>query len=176
MNFAKAHEHMLGKLGLGLLPRDGRSAVAATAWTVLGVTAFIAMLDLWLFRGRLAPGYVAFFTSPLGGRTPVLCVWSLGEEVIYRLGCMTALVAAIRLLRGPTGPAAYGLAAVAAQMIGVWPQLVQDPLYGSLRYLAVGVVWGLLYWRQGWFAAAAGHGLSHLLIDPVLLIGLSHTG
>lgn len=175
MDLAKANDLMLGKLGLGLLPRDIRSGAVAVVSAVLGVTGFIAMLDLWIFRDRLPADYVAFFTSPLGDRMLAMCIRALGEEVIYRLLYMTAIVAAIKLVRGRVGPVGYGLAAVAAQVIGIWPSLVQEPFHASLRYLAVGAVWGWLYWRQGWFAAAAGHGLSHLLIDPMLLIGLTHT-
>lgn len=47
-----------------------------------------------------------------------------------------------------------------------------DPLYATLRYWLVGAVWGWLYWRHGFLAALAGHGLSHLLLDPLLLRAL----
>jgi len=88
----------------------------------------------------------------------------------------TAIVATIKLVRGKVSPGGFVVAAIAAQICGVWPYVAHDPLYASLRYLAVGTVWGLLYWKQGWLAAAAGHGLAHLILDPLLLVVLTHTG
>jgi hypothetical protein len=50
--------------------------------------------------------------------------------------------------------------------------VLHDPVYASLRYLAVGSVWGWLYWRHGWVSALIGHGAAHLVLDPLLLVGL----
>ena len=142
---------------------------------MIGVTVFIVLLDAVLFHGRLDRGYVAFYTSPLAGRTIPMCLKALTEEVTYRLLMMTSIVVLIKAVRGAVSPMAFILAAIAAQLCGVWPFLLHDPLYASLRYLAVGTVWGLLYWKHGWITAASGHALTHLLLDPILAMALTHT-
>jgi len=163
---------MAARLGLGILPIKGKAALTAAACAILGVTVFVAVLDGVVFRSHLDAGYVAFYTSPLAGRTIPMCFKALSEEVTYRLVMMTAIVAIIRAVRGAVSPPAFVVAAVLAQFFGVWSYVLHDPLYASLRYLLVGTVWGLLYWKHGWIAAACGHTLTHLILDPLLLLVL----
>jgi hypothetical protein len=117
---------------------------------------------------RPSPGYVAFFTSPLWPRTALMSAKAAIEEVEYRLLLMTVLVFLFSRRR-------YGIVAaiVLAQLVNVWPTLLVDPLYGSLRYWLVGCVRGWLYWKHGWLTALAGHSLCHLVLDPLLLATLA---
>ncbi len=86
---------------------------------------------------------------------------------------MTTLVALISALRRRKSPALLILAiAVAVQFVNVAPLVVAYPAYGPLRYWAVGTTWGWLYWRHGLLVAMAAHAGTHLLLDPILLIGL----
>ena len=175
MNVVAANDRMIAHLGLGILPTDRQAALDTTVRAILGVTIFIVLLDTVIFRRHLDVGYIAFYTSPLAGRTIPMCLKSLTEEFSYRLLIMTAIVAIIRIVRGKVSPQSFIVSAIIAQFYGVWPYVVHDPLYASLRYLAVGTAWGLLYWKRGWLAAASGHGLTHLVLDPLLLLGLIHT-
>lgn len=158
--------------GLRLTPRNRRKAAIATVLAVLGVTMFIVSIDGWLFRAHLPGSYVDLYTSPLVPRMFIICGMALVEEVKFRLLLMTGLVALASVLRiRPTAPLFWAVIVI-AQFANVWPWVLNDPLYASLRFWAVGCVWGWLYWKHGWLSAAAGHGVNHLLIDPLLLLAL----
>lgn len=157
---------------LTLVPRDGRRAVGATIVAVLGVTAFILVLDGWLFRAQLSGEYVDFYTRPLLPRAVVVSVFAMVEELRYRLLVMTGLVALALMVRIKPTTALFWAVIILAQFINVRALLIADPLYASLRFWAVGCVWGWLYWRHGFMSALLGHGSSHLLIDPLLLLAL----
>lgn len=175
VNANAASDRMFHFLGLGLLPNDPKAAGIAAVRCILGITLLILVLDALLFRRHLDASYVSYYTSAPRARTLPMCFKALWEEIQYRLVFMTGIVAIIRIVLGRVSPTAYVIAAILAQFYGVWPFVVQDPLYASLRYLAVGSVWGLLYWRHGWLAAASGHGATHLILDPLLLVALTST-
>lgn len=157
---------------LQLRPESRRAAAGAILLAVLGVAAAIVGLDGWLFRGHLPQDYVEFYTGPLSPRTFVVCAFAMMEEVKYRLLLMTALVVLARLMRVPLTPAVLWGIIVIAQFANVHALVLDDPLYATLRYWAVGCVWGWLYWRHGWLSALLGHGVSHLALDPLLLVAL----
>jgi hypothetical protein len=150
--------------GLRLLPTDWRDAVAAVLFSIVGVTVFILALDMVVHP---SPDYLASFTSPLWPRTALLSAKAAIEEVEYRLLLMTALVWLFSRWR-------WGVfaAIVLAQLVNVWPWVLTDPFYGSLRYWLVGCVWGWLYWKHGFVAALFGHSACHLLLDPLLFLSL----
>ncbi len=156
--------------GLRLLPTSWGAAAIAVIASIVGVSAFIALLDAVLFRAILPPDYIAHYTSSLAGRTLAACLSSLRDELIYRLGLMTALVMLLALWRGRLSPAWMIFAILAVQFVNVGAIVLAEPLYGTLRFWLVGSVWGWLYWRHGALAALAGHGACHLLLDPVLLV------
>lgn len=156
--------------GLHFLPRDSRRAAIATAAVVLALVAFIVALDL---IAKPPADYVAFFTSPLWPRTPLMCADALLDEVKWRGLLMTALIGGYALLKKPVPAWFIVFAIVISQLANVWPWILADPLYGSLRYWLVGSAWGWLYWRHGWASAAIGHSASHLLLDPLLFVALS---
>lgn len=155
-----------------MLPLNRAAAARAVVLAVVGVTVFILLLDGWLFRAHLPQRYVDFYTSPLSPRTFVVCAMAMIEEVKYRLLLMTALVVLARLARVPMMPALLWGIVIVAQFANVHPWVLDDPLYATLRYWVVGCTWGWLYWRHGWVAALLGHGVNHLLLDPLLLVAL----
>lgn len=155
--------------GLRITAPDPGAAARAVALCVVGVTAFVVLLDGFLFRAHLSRDYVAFYTGPLFPRIFAMCLLACIEELKFRLLLMTALVALAALFRRKP-PALWFVAAIlAAQFANVGALVLADPLYASLRFWAVGSVWGWLYWRHGWLAALVGHGTVHLLLDPALL-------
>ena len=159
---------------LRLLPSDWKKASMAVALSVAGTTVFILILDCLFFRGHLSSSYVAFFTSPLVPRTLAMCLLAVFEELKFRLLLMSVLALAVAALWKRTPPAfCFPLIIVAAQLANVGMFVLLDPVYASLRYLAVGCVWGWLYWKYGWVSALVGHGTAHLILDPLLLVGLS---
>ena len=154
------------------MPTNARTAAAAALACVVGVTFFILILDI-TFRQSLPQSYVARFTSPLLPRMLLACVGSALEEVKFRLLVMTLIVAAIQWWRGRVSAPAMVIAILLAQLANVGSLVITDPLYATMRYWAVGSVWGWLYWRHGWLAALAGHASAHLLLDPLLYMVLS---
>ena len=165
-------EVRLPRSGLRLRPNSWGEAAKAIAASIIGVTLFIVALDL-LFRGSLKPSYVAHFTSPLMPRMVVMCILAALEELKYRLVLMTVLAALLSRGTGRLSPALWVAIIALAQLANVGPLVFSDPAYASLRYLAVGSVWGWLYWRHGWISALIGHTACHLILDPILLKALS---
>lgn len=159
-------------VGLRLVPQDKQASLRDGAIAVLAVTAFIVALDVWLFRSHLPQKYVDFYTSPLVPRMFVVCAFALGEELKYRLVLMTALVVLASAARIRLTASWFWAIIALSQLANVYALVLDDPLYATLRYWAVGSVWGWLYWKRGWITAAAGHGVSHLLLDPLLLVAL----
>jgi hypothetical protein len=164
-------EIRLPESGLHLLPRDWRKAFKAIAASIVGVTLFIVALDL-LFWRTLQPSYVALFTSPLMPRMIVMCVLAALEELKYRLFLMTLLAVLLSRGTGRLSPVMWASIIILAQLANVGAAVFATPLYASLRYLAVGSVWGWLYWRHGWVSGLIGHAACHLLLDPLLLLAL----
>ncbi len=162
--------------GLHLLPVNCANAARAVVACILAKALFVVVLDTVIFRNNLSPNYVTLYTSPLIPRTPVLCLLAAVEEVKYRLLVMTGLTMVAALWRGKVSGAMFEAIILASQFYGVWPQVLNDPIYGSLRYWAVGCLWGYLYWRHGWLAALIGHAMSHLVLDPLLLVAIGSTG
>lgn len=162
--------------GLRLLPKDWNAAAKTIFASIAGVTLFILILDGILFRRSLPADYVAFYTSALIPRVIVVAILASLEEVKFRLLLMTAAVMiASSLWRRPLPPLAFIAIILACQFANVGGLVVADPLYSSLRYWAVGSVWGLLYWRHGWAAALIGHAATHFILDPLLMVVLLHS-
>lgn len=159
--------------GLGILPANPRRAALAVLAGMSGTAAFIALLDLGLFRGHLPEGYVAFYSSPLWPRLATIAAQAALEDLKYRFVLMTALVAAaVLLIKRPPSAALVLTIAIFVQFANVGAWVLADPLYASLRYWLVGTTWGWLYWRHGLIAAITAHAGTHLILDPVLLLGL----
>lgn len=158
--------------GLLILPRDWRAAILTGTAVISLVCIFILLLDAVFFRRLLTSRYVDFFTSPMWPRTAWTCLEALGDEVKFRLMVMTALVALPALIHRKSSPQWIGASIVISQFLNVWPFVLADPIYATLRYWLVGCVWGWLYWKRGWVTAASSHAVSHILLDPILLLAL----
>lgn len=161
--------------GLRIVPIDLPRAFREGTIAVVVVTLAVLIIDGIGFRQSLPGEYLDYYTAPLWPRTAAMCLRSAGEEVVIRLGLLTLLVwLAARDVRQPgwrTAAAAIGL----SQLVLTWALVVQYPVWGLLRFWAVGCVWGWLYWRNGWLTALAGHGSVHLLLDPLLRKALMAT-
>lgn len=158
--------------GLRITAPHPGAAARGVVLAVLGVTLFVVVLDGWLLRRHLSADYLAFYTGPLVPRMLAMSLLACIEELKFRLLLMTALVALASLVRRKPPACWFVAIIVAAQFANVWALVLADPLYASLRYWAVGCVWGWLYWRHGWLAALVGHGAVHLMLDPALLLAL----
>jgi hypothetical protein len=160
---------------LTFLPRDWSRAVRAAIISIVATSLFIATLDGFLFRSRLDPGYVAFYTSPLLPRTAYALLGSLIEEVKFRLILMTCLMLVLTRATGLKSLHAAGIAIILSQLANVFPLLLETPLYSLLRFWLVGSTWGWLYFRHGWLTAAIAHPLTHVVMDPLLQLTLRLT-
>lgn len=155
------------------LPGDLRvrphgKALAATPAAIAVAIAIAIMADL-AFRSALLPDYLAFNRQPLWPRILLSIWWAIEAELIYRLALMTAIVALPGVFGRKAGAAWMVFAIVASQLANVGSLALLEPPYGAIRFWLVGCIWGWLYWRHGFLSALAGHGLSHLLLDPLLL-------
>lgn len=157
---------------LRLWPSDRAAAARAVMLAVLAVCAWIALLDFG-FRHILPREYLDHYTAPLWPRMALACLGSMGEELVFRLGVMTLLAALPTLVGRKAGDGWMVAAVVLTQLANVGLLVLAYPVYGALRFWLVGCVWGWLYWRHGFASALAGHGLSHLLLDPLLLLVLA---
>lgn len=158
--------------------RHGRRSLAlGLAWGA-GFGLLMALADAGPFRAVVpAVQHVLVSEVPLGSR--LLLAWrgALVDEVLLRLVGMTALVwlgLAVAGNRAWVWPASIALAAFA-----LWPLVAHLYLHDldwsaltALREILLhggaGVLWGWLYWRQGWLAGLAGHGAAHLVLQPAL--------
>ena len=123
-------------------------------------------------RSHLAQAYLERYNSFDWELTVWACIGSMREELIYRLGLMTLLVALPAVWGKSAGPAWITAAIVVSQFCNIGSLAWATPPWGILRYWAVGCVWGWLYWRHGFASAFIGHGTAHLLLDPLLAVAL----
>lgn len=167
--FARQTGRMPDALQLRLLPRDRRSvlmAIAASAAVVL----YIVLLDL-LFRGELSHDYIAYFTGPnLLPRIAFMAIAAAAEEAEFRLLLMSALV--FVLMRVLERNSASVIAIALSQAANVFWRLPPDmPMaYDLLRYYVPGLVWGYVYWKNGFTSALLAHAGAHVLLQPLLLV------
>jgi hypothetical protein len=151
------------------------------------VAAYVLVLDGLVFRSMLPPDYRTFIvTTGLVVRLFYFIARGINENIIYRLFLGSALVWVIglawRRTDGRIASGAYWLAMVLAQLINIYINVIPTavapvtPLvltYDILRYVAPGVLWGLLYWRYGFFTAVLVHSATHIFLQPLLRIALS---
>lgn len=170
--------------GLRLRPTNFRAAFLAALACIALVTGYILLLDGVLFRGHLPPAYVSFFGGPdLPLRIVAMAVKAVGEEVAFRLILMTGIVSIGGLIwrkDWKTHPAVFVVAILLVQMADVLPQTPTPATataftYDVLRFYLPGLVWGWLYWRHGFLAGLIAHPLTHVVLQPLLLVALKAT-
>lgn len=148
------------------------------AGAAVAMAAYVVLLDGLLFRFVLSPDYVALFDRPLSERYAYFMLRAFNENVVYRLFVFSALLAALtRLHRGkPVPPPLVVLAMILAQVSNIWPNVVAGIAhpsavvlcYDGLRYIVPGVVWALLFRRNGFAVAEIASVGCHLFIQPAL--------
>lgn len=132
-----------------------------------------ALCDIFVFRALLWDSYVRFAAEvPAVQRIVLVGTKALAEEVVFRLVLMSLLVWVASLL-WPPRELTYWSAAVLAQVTNVALQspVPTTPLMGlfiGVRFIAPGVLWGYLYWRAGFAAAAMAHVSEHVVLQRAL--------
>jgi hypothetical protein len=163
----------------GLTGRPPSATVATPsgdAYTVLvaaaGVAIAVLLLDAVFFRPILPNDYVAAITELSPSQRLLYYVpRALAEEILYRLGVMSAL--SWLLLKGLPAAMAYWITIATAQLINIAtsvppPTDIAVALYDGLRFFAPGVVWGYIYWKKGFAADASAHVATHLILQPLI--------
>jgi hypothetical protein len=160
----------------------GRSARdALIAAVVVGI--WCALCD-WYWRPSLHADYVNFLTTtPLALRIAYYVMRAVNENILYRLflGSLFILILG-SVWKGPDGrpaPGAFWTGLTLAQMVNIWgnitahaPLTPETLLHDLLRYVAPGVVWGWLYWRRGFTATEIACTSVHLVLQPLVVLGL----
>ena len=147
---------------------DGEKPFRAVFLAALGVAGYVVLVDQY-FRASLTPAYLHYWTTgTLGDRLVANLIGAMRDEIVFRGLVMTSIILTLTRLAGLRRTAPLVLAAIfAAQALNVAGDLTAQPLYAALRYLVPGIVWGCLYIRHGWTAAAGAHMLCHVFLDPV---------
>lgn len=168
--------------GYRILPREPGRAIVALVCSVALVTVIVLFTDGIVFRRTLPAGYVQLFSGPdLMGRIRLFALKAMLEEVAFRLVVMSAIVAVGGWLahdsKGDAAPFIFVIAILAAQAANLGLQLrpptsVGEGGYDVLRFYLPGVVWGWLCWRHGFISAFVAHPLTHLVLQPLLLVSL----
>jgi hypothetical protein len=174
------------RLGAPIESRGLKHPIITPLLIAAAMGVYVTVLDLWVFRAVLDPGYFAFISgADLGYRLTYFMLRAFNESILYRLFLSTALVWAVGLIwRGRDGrPAngAYWVAIVVAQAANIainatfatgaspTPWLL---LHDGLRYVVPGVVWGYLYFRHGFTTHEIAAVGTHLFFQPLLSLAL----
>lgn len=163
------------RLGLRLEGHGARYPALVGLAAALAVALYVVVLDCWLFRSSLDPAYAAFLHQPLGTRLLYFMPRAFNENILYRLFGFAGL--ALLFGRGQTPPprAVFAAAMIAAQLINIWFNVVAiSPLpvtplgliYDGLRYVVPGVLWAVLYVRNGFAVAEVASVGCHLFLQP----------
>jgi len=167
--------------GLKLEGHGTRSPVLlGLAWAALAA-AWVVVLDCYLFRGSLAPGYAGFLHTPLHVRLFYFMLRAFNENVLYRLFAFGSLALALqRIFRGRRPPGWVLFAAmVAVQVVNIGMNVVwhaPEPItlarlgYDAMRYILPGVIWAWLFVRNGFATAEVASVGCHLFLQPAFSV------
>jgi hypothetical protein len=170
-------------VGLQCWTDNWARAWSAALVSALGVTIFVIVVDCFLFRNTLSPGYVEILRQPLSFRLTYYPVRAYTENIVYRLFAMPLLVLAFgafgRKADGSPADGAFWAAIVMAQVINiVWNGVQFESVtlfalgYDAIRYVLPGCLWGYLFWRYGFVTAEIGHVATHFFLQPAFNIWL----
>lgn len=164
------------KIGLRLEGHSARYPALIGLAAAITVAAYVVLLDCFLFRSLLDPGYAAFLHQPLEGRLLYFMPRAFNENIMYRLFGFGGL--AWLLTRGGARPPSSGVLAIAmigAQLINIGCNVVlmsHAPItaltltYDGLRYVVPGVLWAVLYVRNGFSTAEIASVGCHVFLQP----------
>ncbi len=168
--------------GYRILPGEPGCAIVALICSVALVSVIVWTTDCVVFRQTLPVGYVRLFSGPdLIGRIRLFAVKAMLEEVAFRLVVMYAIIAVggrfAHDSKGDAAPFVFVIAILVAQAVNLGLQLrpptsVGEGGYDVLRFYLAGVVWGWLCRRHGFISAFVAHPLTHLVLQPLLLVSL----
>lgn len=153
---AKAAE----RLGLRLEGHSAKFPVLIGLAGAIAVARYVVLLDCFLFRHMLDPGYVEFLHQPLAARLLYFMPRAFNENIMYRLFGFAGL--AVLLNRASAGKlpssTVLAVAMIAAQVINIGVnttalsnESLTPPmlLYDALRYVVPGVLWAVLLCVMG---------------------------
>jgi hypothetical protein len=166
------------RAGLRLEGHGRRPVLLGVAMAVL-VAGYVVLLDCFLFRNLLSEGYAQIFAAPLQKRLIYFMLRAFNENILYRLFAFSLLAYAVTLLgaRRSVSLLLIGVAMVVVQIanIGVnteplTPERMTFAIIGyeGLRYIVPGVIWAVLFWRNGFLVAEIASVGCHLVIQPAL--------
>ena len=161
-------------LGLRLEGHGARYPALIGLAAAMSVAAYVVVLDCFVFRSMLDPGYSAFLQQPLGVRLLYFMPRAFNENIMYRLfgfGCLAWLVS-----RGkPPSRGILAAAMIGSQLINISCNVVflsHAPItaltltYDVLRYVVPGVLWAILYVRNGFATAEVASVGCHVFLQP----------
>jgi hypothetical protein len=174
------------KVGAPIESRGLRHPIRTPLLIAAGVAVYLTVLDVWVFRSILAPGYLAFISgASLVDRLGYFMLRAFNESILYRLFLSSVLVWAFGLLwrhaDGRPANRAYWVGIVVAQALNIavnvtfltafstTPALL---LHDGLRYILPGVLWGYLYFRHGFTTHEIAAVGTHLFFQPFLSLAL----
>ena len=164
------------RLGLRLEGHSCRSPVLLGLAAAIAVAIYVVLLDCFIFRARLDPAYAAFLHQPLGLRLMYFMPRAFNENIMYRLFGLGGL--AWLLSRGGRVPVRgwmFAAAMVGAQMTNIWfnvvalsdlPISAASLTYDALRYIAPGLLYAMLYIRNGFVVAEVASVSCHIFLQP----------
>ncbi|MDL2353472.1 MAG: hypothetical protein QFC78_11590 [Pseudomonadota bacterium] len=164
------------KLGLRLEGHSARAPVLVGLGAALAVAIYVVLLDCFVFRSLLDPGYAAFLHQPLQARLLYFMPRAFNENIMYRLFGFGGL--AWLLSRGgrrPASPRVLAAAMIGSQLINIAfnvvllshvPVTALTLTYDALRYVLPGVLWAILYIRNGFATAEVASVGCHLFLQP----------
>jgi hypothetical protein len=164
------------KIGLRLEGHGAHYPALVGLAAALVVAIYVVVLDCFVFRATLDASYAAFLHQPLGDRLLYFMPRAFNENIMYRLFGFAGL--AWLLNRGTSGMPSWPVLATAmigSQLINICFNVVflaHAPLtaltltYDALRYVVPGVLWAVLYVRNGFATAEFASVGCHLFLQP----------
>jgi hypothetical protein len=157
------------------LPAGG-SIRSGVIWA-LGVALYVLLIDGLLLHPLMSPGMKSLLQMPLLPRMAVTMARAFNENVLYRLFLFGGAMAAWRgVLKRPPSLGIVLVLAALAQVVNIYVNVARidhDPItpavlaYWLIRYIAPGVAWGWLYWRDGFVTAEVASVGAHVFLQPV---------
>jgi hypothetical protein len=174
------------RLGAPIESRGLKHPIVTPLLIAAAMAVYVTVLDLWVFRAVLDPGYLAFISNAsLPDRLLYFMLRAFNESILYRLFLSTALAWALGLIwRGRDGrPAngAYWVAIVVAQAVNIAINVTFETgspptpallLYDGLRFVLPGVVWGYLYFHNGFAPDEIAAVGTHVFFQPLISLAL----
>lgn len=164
---------MARQQGLRIEGHSARSPLLLGLGVAFAMALYGLLIDLVVFSRLMPANFLDYLDTPTWARLLYYMPRAFTENILYRLFLFTLLC---RLFAGgnPGWPRLIVLMTL-AQVVNVGANaayLSAAPLdglhlaYYALRYVLPGVVWGVLYVRNGFFTAEVASVSGHLFLQP----------